>query len=220
MSNTQRVVIINGSPRATEASTSEFLSQLAEKKFTGEGAQVQRIIARKSLKEDPQRDFDAMRMADTVIFVFPLYFFCTPGLLIRFLQDFAAYLTDHPGRHAQRVYAVVNCGFPEPDINAEAIRVIESFSRHIGAEFGFGVGIGGGGMLYGTKDAPFMKPLFAGLDSAFSRMVQGSAGDNVMLAIHFPRRLYFVMGNFGWKQMAHQNGLKKRELYKRPYVQR
>ncbi len=219
MSETKRVVIINGSPRPTEETTSEFLARLAETKIISEGAKVQCISARRSIKGDIQNDFDAMLDADTMVFIFPLYFFCVPGLLMRFLQDYAAYASEHTGKAKQHVYAVVNCGFPEAEINTEAIRVMKSFSRHIGAEFGFGVGLGGGGMLAQATNAPFMKQLMAGLDNTFARMAAGESGENVMLAPRFPRRLYFMMGGLGWRMGSRRNGLKNKELYRKPYMQ-
>lgn len=217
MSN-KSFVIISGSPRADEKTTSGFLSEMAEKKLSVEGWKVKRIDARKSLRGDTQQDFEAMRGSDAMLFVFPLYFFCVPGMLMRFMQDYADYISKKPIEGKKRVYAIINCGFPEPDINTEAVRVIGSFSRHIGNEFGFGVCIGGGGMLLGAKDAPFMKPVLTGLDDAFLRMAKGESGDNIFLASKFPRRLYFMGGNMGWKQQVKKNGLKKDDMYRKPYA--
>lgn len=219
MRKAQRVIIVNGSPRTSESATSAFLAQLAERKMSAEGIEVKQVTVRKSLKGDLQSDFEAMRRADGLLFIFPLYFFCLPGMLMRFLQDYAAYHTQHTDGPGQRVYTIVNCGFPEPAINTEAVRVMASFSHHIGAAFGFGVCIGGGGMLEGAKDAPFMKPVFAGLEDAFSHMIQGEAGENVLLAPKFPRSLYFLGGNMGWRQMARKNGLKPKDLYRTPYAE-
>jgi multimeric flavodoxin WrbA len=218
MSGNKKIVIVNGSPRADGTTTSAFLSGLAEKKLASEGWQVKQVNVRKSLKGDTQPDFAAMRGADALLFVFPLYFFCVPGILMRFLQDYASYCADNPGEAAQKIYAAVNCGFPEPEINMEAVRVIESFSRHTGAEFGFGLCIGCGPMIMQANNAPFMKSLFAGLDGAFLRMAKGEGGDNLMLAPRFPRRLYYMAGNMGWGQMAKTNKLKKKELYRKPYA--
>lgn len=219
MSEIKRCVIISASPRTNVPTTSAFISSLAETRLTAQGIAVQQIEVRKSLKGDMQTDFAAMRAADALLIIFPLYFFCVPGMLMAFLQDYAAYHVQHGSQGTQHVYTIVNCGFPEPDINSEAIRVIESFSRHIGATFEFGVGIGGGGMMEAAKDAPFMKTLFVGLDNAFASIAQGTGGDNVTLAPRFPRRLYFMAGNMGWHQMARKNGLKKKDLYRKPYAQ-
>jgi hypothetical protein len=215
----KRIVIINGSPRGGEATTSEFISGIAKKKLEAEGAAVMQLTAWKSLKGDAQADFTAMKEADVLIFVFPLYFFCVPGMLMCFMKDYEAYSAQHSNGREQQVYAVVNCGFPEGEINTEAIRVIGSFSSHIGAEFGFGVGIGGGPMIAQTQDAPFMKPLFNGLDEALTLMAKGECGDNVTLSPRIPRWMYFMMGNIGWGQMSHKNGLRKKDLYRAPYAQ-
>ncbi len=218
MNHSKRFVIINASPRQSNETTSAFLSELAEKKLKAEGVDMERTVVIKSLQTETQTAFNAMRDADCLLFIFPLYIFCLPGLLIRFLQGYAAYQAQHPGTGTQRVYAIVNYGFPEPEINLEAIRVIASFSRHIGAEFGFGVGIGGGPMIAQTKDAPFMKPLFNGFEEAIIRMAKGESGDNAMLSPRVPRWLYYMMGNMGWGQMAKKSKLKKKDLYLMPYV--
>ena len=64
--------------------------------------------------------------------------------MTRFLQDYAAFVKsqERTGK-VPRVYAMVNCGFPEDEINGEALRVVESFSRSIGARYRFGLMIGG-----------------------------------------------------------------------------
>ena len=93
-----------------------------------------------------------MREADALLIVFPLYFFCLPGMLTQYLDDYAQFI-GVKGK-TQKVYTIVNCGFPEPEINTEAIRVMQSFSRHVGASFRFGIGFGSGGMILGAQQAP------------------------------------------------------------------
>lgn len=60
----------------------------------------------------------------------------------------------------------MNYGFPEPKINAEAIRVIGCFSRHIGAWFRFGVLIGGGPMISSFEGAGPVKKSCEKLEAA------------------------------------------------------
>lgn len=219
MNHTNRFVIIDASPRSCAETTSAYLCGVAEKKLTAEGNDIQRIVVHKSIQADPQADFNTMREADALLFVFPLYIFCLPGMLIRFLQDYANFISRNPAKQSQCVYAIVNCGFPEPEINTEAVRVIASFSRHIGVEFGFGVCVGCGPMLTGPKDAPFMKPISSGLDDALTRMARGESGCEVMLSPRVPRWLYYFMGNFGWRYTRRKNGLKNKDIYRAPYAQ-
>lgn len=220
----KEVVLVSASPRLTDKSASEWFSSLGEIQLKEEGIHISRINVRKSISENrTESDFKTMLHGDALVFIFPLYVFCLPGMLMRFLQDFYQYYNQHKDQASSpKVYAVVNCGFPEPDINDEAVRVIRSFSDKINASFRFGILIGGGPMIDGAKDAPFMKRTLTELDSAFILMkrdildVQKSV-DNVVISVRFPRKLYFFMGGKGWVSLARKNGLKKRDLYRRPY---
>lgn len=220
------VCIVNGSPKPiADPSVSEYLSALAQARLEADSVLITCVNARQSLLAGGEQGaLEAVCSADALLLIFPLYFFCLPGSLMRFLQDYAAYSTDKAGKsRIQRVYALVNCGFPEDGINGEALRVVESFSRAVGARWRFGLMLGGGGMLLGAKDAPFMKNVRAEIDAFFSlvsedvRAQSEQARETFHASIQFPRRLYFLMGNFGWAMQARRYRLKKRDLYKRPY---
>lgn len=221
----KEIVLISASPKATEESMSEWLAAFGENQIKEERVSVSRIHVRKSMsKGRTESDFDTMLHADALVFIFPLYIFCLPGMLMRFLQDFDQYYTEHRDETNQiKVYAVVNCGFPEPDINMEAVRVIQSFSEKIEASFRFGILIGGGPMICEEKDAPFMKRILTELESAFSQMKKDILDNarqsvkNVLITVSFPRKLYFFMGGRGWVSSARKSGLKKKDLYRRPY---
>ncbi len=223
----KRVVLISASPKMTEKTTSGQLASMQEVQMKAAGLDVYRVDVRKSLsKGGTQADFEAMLEADALVFTFPLYIFCLPGILMRFLQDYDQFRMQHIDRAREaKVYAVVNCGFPEADINEEAVRVIRSFSRKIGAFFRFGVLIGGGTMVVEAKDAPFMKKTTAKLLGTFDLMVEDILTDSrapleaISIQANFPRKLYFFMADRGWFATARKNGLKKKDLYRRPYRQ-
>lgn len=226
MSTQRKLVIINGSPKPdADPSVSEYLSSLAEKGIAGDEIIIERFSARKSVLSGSTEAYTAMLESDAILLIFPLYFFCMPGLLTRFLQDYAVFVKSQEGTgKAPRVYAMVNCGFPEDEINGEALRVVESFCRETGARWRFGLMIGGGGMLLGAKDAPFMKGVMGTIDEYLSLMkndilTQKESKLQTMRAyVKFPHKIYFMMGNLGWKMQAKSNGLKPRDLYKKPYL--
>lgn len=216
----KKVILLSASPKKGEPSVSALLCEMAKERFVSAGLQADVIDVSKALK-DSEPFFEAMRSADALLIVFPLYFFCLPGMLTRFLEDYSKSAGEK--RAGQKIYTIVNCGFPEPDINEEAIRVIASFARHVGGAFGFGVAFGSGGMVLGMKDAPYMKKPMADLNNAIDRMAaeisqntQASAA-TVYTGVGFPRWMYFFGGNFGWRQMAKKSGLKKKDLYRTPY---
>ena len=220
-----KVVLIDASPRHERTTCSSALAERAAAAFSGGLFETQTIHVRQSLQNGPEPDFASMWQADALILIFPLYFFSLPGLLMRFLQDYAAFCRARGGQKpGTRVYAVVNCGFPEPGINAEAVSVIRCFSRRIGAQFGFGVMLGGGPMWAAAQGAPPVQKAAAVLDAGFARMagdvtggLAAPAGD-IQVSLPFPRRLYLFMGGQNWKQQARKNGLRPTQLRHRPYA--
>ena len=227
MSESKRsIVLLSASPKTNqEYAVSEFLAKRAERQLQQEQIDVNLINVRHALlHHETQAAFEAMQRADAVVLFFPLYIFCMPALLTRFLQDYYTSLSaEEMSASSAKVYAFINCGFPETGINAEAVRVVESFSGHVGMDFRFGVMIGGGGMMLASMDAPFIKAAHEEINRVVARIQQEVlTGEieqvgTISIAPKFPRKLYFLGGNFGWKSAARKNGLKTKDLYRRPY---
>jgi hypothetical protein len=220
--NRKQVVIIAASPKPPGKAASDQLSQIAAETLRDETVDVRIINARETLaKEKTDEAFAAMAAADALIVVFPLYIFCLPGLTMRFLQRYWQYALKLPYRKQTAVYSVVNCGFPEPQINEEASRVVGRFASAVGARYGLGILVGGGGMV--AMSVSPVKKMLAQYREALRRIqTEIRAGvctpsESVRLRIRFPRRLYLLMGNVGWKQWIRKNGGKARDLYARPY---
>jgi hypothetical protein len=223
-SASKKVVILNGSPKINEGSTSEALGDIVEARFARKDLAVARVAVEKSLRlHQTDADFSKMSQADALMLIFPLYIFCLPGLLQRFLQDYRLYLAGHPTTGTPRVYALVNCGFPEADINQEAVRVVASFARAIGGSFGFGIMAGAGPLLTGARQAPFMNHTLQELDRLIDRMADDIQADVAparppfSLPAPVASRVYLWMGNLGWKRTIHKAGLSEKAMLARPY---
>jgi hypothetical protein len=221
----KNIVFMNGSPKVNEEAVSKYIVQAMGNLFDSDTANKTFINVRESImNHKTHEDFETLSHADAIIIAFPLYIFCLPGVLMRFLEDYDHFFIENKiGSRNAKVYCIVNCGFPEPDINLEAVRVIRSFSGHIHAKFRFGVLIGGGGMLLGAKDAPFMKKTMRSINDAFSSIVKDIQSEdsdrtsNFSIAMNVSKRFYFFMGNKGWVWSARKNGLKKADLYRKTY---
>lgn len=222
----KNIVLINASPKINEPSASKYFIDTVGGCIEEVAANKVFIDVRQSFaKLKTQDDFKTISEADAIIIAFPLYIFCLPGMLMRFLEDYYQFYAENGGVEGKaKVYAIVNCGFPEPGINLEAVRVIKSFCHHVKARFRFGILVGSGGMLLGAKDAPFMKKTIRDLQEAFLSIARDieSNGleyiDNINISINIPRRFYFFMGNRNWHTMARKNGLNKKDLLSRPYL--
>lgn len=68
-----------------------------------------------------------------------------------------------------------------------------------------------------------MRKTMAKLLGAFDRMAEDILNNGqapleaVAIQANFPRRLYLFMADRGWFATARENGLKKKDLYRRPY---
>ena len=219
----KRIVLLSASPKVDqEWAVSNLLSKRGEALLKSEQSDVTIIPVRHALlHHETASAFNSMQEADAIVMIFPLYFFCLPAMLTRFLQDFAEQMPK--AANACAVYAIVNCGFPEPEINAEAMRVVEMFARQTGRSYGGGVMIGCGGMVLGAQGAPFMKPVMVSIDDLYARVMREALSQNLIeaqiavVAPKFPRQLYFLAGNAGWRSSARKNHLKEKDLHRTPY---
>ena len=223
----KNIVLISASPKINERSVSKEFLEMAASEINPDVFNKTFIDVRKSISTHKVSEaFEMLSKADVIIISFPLYVFCMPGILTRFLVDYHNYyLVSGNVRKTVKVYAIVNCGFPEPEINLEAARVIKSFCQHINAEYRFSVLIGGGPMMFAARKAPFMKKAVQKLNDAFSSISADITQENftktesIYIGANFPfsRRLYLFMGGRGWITLARKNGLQKKDLYRKPY---
>jgi len=120
----KNICLINGSLRGKEASSLLFMNSI--KGLLGDSEFHKDIInvrARVNVSY-PEDILTAISHADAVIMVFPLFTYGVPGALMRLLEDFFQYAKDHGHEKTARIYMVVNCGFPRPEIMGELVRVM------------------------------------------------------------------------------------------------
>ena len=222
MSERKQIAIIAASPKPPGKAASDFLAKVTGEMLQGGQTDAHVINARQALtKKTTDEAFRTMAEADALIIIFPLYVFCLPGVTMRFLEMYRNYAATLPTRKRPGVYAVINSGFPEPDINEEAARVVHRFADAIGARFCYGVLIGGGGMV-AANIYPARKLLEKYRETVVRMKTEIEHGNftpaqSVQMRFRFPRRISFMMGNFGWGHMIKKNGKTRRDLRARPY---
>lgn len=202
-----RIAAINGSPKPAESLSGKLIEKLEG--FLG--AKIDTYHAAKLIrKEDAAGEIAGILKADVLLIVFPLYVDSLPAPLIRLLTliEQAAKASEVP---LPMVYAVCNCGFYEAGHNALALRMVRAFARRAGLRYGYGLGIGCGGVLAHMEKGP-AKNVYAALYALGSSACGRSPkeGEDVLLAPKIPRFLYRLGGNFGWRQLAKKNGVWKR----------
>lgn len=208
-----KVALINGSPKVNNSASGALLEDL--KGYIGEKAEVVGFGFHKATVS--KEVIEELAKTDAWVFSYPLYVDGIPGHLLSCLIQLEEVRIQNPQVH---IYGIVNCGFYE-GIQAEfALKLLQNWSIKAGFIWSGGVGIGGGGGLammpklepgQGPK-APIDKALEDLSDLILKKVVQ----ENNYVSVAFPRFLYKMGAQIGWRQMIKANGGKVKDLGKRP----
>ncbi len=164
----KKVCLVNGSLRGARASSLEFLNHLSAK-LTPAGFRIDWITVRpKAGGSTPQETMSSLGSADAIILAFPLFSYTLPGALTALLEDFLSWASrGGPYNMDAQVFAIVNCGFPEPWTMRESIRVVKSFCARMGLRYRFSIAVSSGPVTAMTMKVPLLNPrlkrAFAGI---------------------------------------------------------
>lgn len=206
-----RISLINGSPKVHNSVSSILLEDLTG--CLGENAEVINFgfhspaISKETVEE----------LAKTEVWVFscPLYVDGIPGHLLSCLIQLEEARIYNPQIH---IYGIVNCGFYEGIQAKFALKILQNWCLKTGFIWSGGIGVGGGGGLammpklepgHGPK-APIEKALAELSDIILKKEVQ----ENNYVSVAFPRFLYKMGAQLGWRQMIKKNGGKVKDLRK------
>ncbi|MBU3093590.1 NAD(P)H-dependent oxidoreductase [Clostridium sp. CF011] len=221
----KNICFINGSPKGKKSSSFFFINKLDEE-VNEKNYNKFYIHATSSIHSGKiEEDFKTMDTADVIVIAFPLYIYCVPGLLMRFLEDYYMHFkTRNALIKDVRVYAVVNCAFPDPMINNETIRVLKNFCVRLNLNWRFAVSIGAGGLVGAAKKIKFINSLCSKVyDSLYeiNKDIETNLEkpiENKYAAPNSSILLYGKIGKSSWIKAAMSNGLSEEDLYKKPYI--
>lgn len=203
-----KIMLINGSPKRKKSSSgilAKALKQFLKDNFVSE----YHVPDKKTAIPDDWCDQDA------IVFLFPLYVDELPAHLLQFLAQLETKLPKHP----IAVYAVVNCGFYEGKQNKWALKMMENWCLRSGAKWGGGIGVGGGGMVPAmgdlTREKGFGKDICCALKNLAQSILKKQLCQIQFVSPNFPRCLYIMMAQRGWRKQIKQNGMKVAELNRR-----
>lgn len=218
----KKISFINGSPKGNNSLTYKLLNQL------GNIIDYEINLINVNFKgKYGEEVFENLANSHAIVIAFPLYIYCLPGVLLDFIQQFYEYSKKSDINEKRiRVYAIVNCGFPEPQINEEAINVIRNFCNRTGIDFRFAVSIGGGGFINATKNIFIFKKDSSNINNALKQIKSDIYGkrnkdnsDNIMIKPFLPKALILFIAGKSWYFLSKKNGLRKDELFNKPYIE-
>jgi len=220
----RRALLLVGSPRGKKSSSYALGSYLLVQ-LEAQGVQTETIYLYPALgsRERTQSLLEAVDAHDLIVLAFPLYVDNLPGPVIRSLELIAARCDGKPVRQA--FAAIVNSGFPEASHNQTALAICAKFAGQAGFAWAGGLALGAGEAIVGGKPLEELswrgRTIRASLDLAAQSLAIGNSIPAEAVALmakeRLPKRLFFILGNFGWKQRARKYGVQK-SLRRQPYL--
>ncbi len=229
--STRRALLIVGSPKTNEPSTSGALGGYLIGRLSDRGWKTESLTLRASLNrpEGAAELAAAAGNAELILLVFPLYVDSLPHMVMRALTILAG--SRAHGAAPQRLMAVVNSGFPEAHQNAVAMAICREFAAQSGLTWAGGLVLPGGGVVGGQpltdarRSGPPVRRVVSALDQTADALAAGfpvpAAAVKMMAKSPLPvlwRPLYAWLAEKSFEKLAVKNGLTKEQLRARPYA--
>jgi len=208
-----RIALINGSPKVKNSASGTLLEDI--KGYIEEQAELiefgfhSAVISTETVEE--------LTTSEAWVFAFPLYVDGIPGHLLSCLIQLEEAHIQNP---QIRIYAIVNCGFYEGIQAEHSLQLMQNWCSKAGFLWSGGIGVGGGGGLSMMPKTPPGQGPKAPIDKALASLseliLKKDSQDNQYVSVAFPRFLYKLGAQMGWRQMIKANGGKAGDLKKRP----
>lgn len=207
-----RIALIDGSPKVKNSTSGTLLKDI--KGYWEENVEIVHFGFHSPVNS--KEVIEELAKTDVWVFSYPLYVDGIPGHLLSCLVQLEEARINNPQIH---VYGIVNCGFYE-GIQAEyALKLLQNWCLKAGVIWSGGIGVGGGG---GLAMMPEMKPGYgpkAPIDKSIAELadviLKKQVRENIYVSVAFPRFLYKMGAEIGWRQMIKANGGKVKDLKKK-----
>lgn len=210
-----KIALINGSPKTKNSASKSLLDDL--KNYFPPQTQITEFAFH--TPELSQDILQELYQADAWIFAFPLYVDGIPAHLLSCLICLDNSKQQEKSGKEIHIYGIVNCGFYE-GIQAEyALQILQNWCSKTGYLWGGGIGVGGGGGLaqmpktesgHGPRE-----PIDHALALLAGKILTSDSAENSYVSVAFPRFLYKMGAQFGWRQMIRANGGRAKDLGKK-----
>lgn len=207
-----KVVILNASMRSVNGNSATLVKELDKR--------IERkveIVKLSDYLEWTNELLGRLEECETLVLATPLYVDGLPSQLIRVMEEFERF---YFGK-SKKIYVLANMGLFESDQLVNLFTQVNNWCKEMNFEYMGSLGVGAGemvGVMYKMNDIVkiFLKKIEQGLDDLALAIDSNTAfTDRYCNVVLFPRFLYLMIANSGWKRMAKANGISEKDLYAR-----
>jgi NAD(P)H-dependent FMN reductase len=215
----QKLVMIIGSPRLKH-STSYAIADYLKNGLSKQGWTVDILFAHQAITNETTMEELLIKtdQTDIIGIIFPLYVDSIPGPLIQVLETMSEHMTK---KTDQKIFTIVNSGFPEPHQSQLAVDMIENFSKECQDTFIGGLTIGAGGVIGGKpieqikhRSKRLMTALHLTIQDLVETQTISERAVQILSKPIFPKILYNIFANISWAKRSKKYG--SPDLYQRP----
>jgi multimeric flavodoxin WrbA len=224
-----RVIYIVGSPKKDMSTTAALLGAVSERlgKKNKNHEPIFLTTSELTPENTPEEAAKAavlIKDADVVVIGFPLYVDSIPSHLLRFLeticQELAQEITEiddlmGSGEESrQTAYAVINCGFYEPEHMEIAADMTALWCYSAGLDYRGAVlvGAGGTGPVIANGKGPGSR-VGKAIKTLAKAIPEGASIGTIKTGPVFPRKFYISAAHKVWEKTAKKRGISKESLY-------
>lgn len=219
-----RIYMVNGSPKGKKDNNSQYFIDELSNLLNKDNTEIKQISTLRCSREEV---YPQLLDSDIIIFVAPLYVDSLPSSLLSFIVSLESYIKQIrlSNDTFPKVYSILNCGFFEGYQNKIALDIVRNFCNKVHFTWRFGIGIGAGEFIGGTKDNIPLKSKIK--QDTFNALVEikndiessdTSLKDNIFTSPKIPRLMFQLAGNLSWIKQAKANKVKITDLYSKPYT--
>lgn len=193
----ERVMILNGSPRAPRSNSKRYAELFSS--YCKTDTEYFDITKSNHLELCSKiSDFSQL------LFVFPLYADAIPVPLLNFLKSLEA----HPPQNRPMVSVLVNCGFLEPRQNEIAVQMMRLFCKRNQYPFGSVLTIGSGEAIL---DSPFRFLVARKIRSLADSVARG---DHRVLRVTMPltKKMFITASTQYWLNYGKKYGVTREQM--------
>ena len=228
MNQSRRALLLVGSPRCeksnSEAIAAYLMEQLRKRGIAWNRAYAYRLTCAAEGREKLLNDVDA---ADILVLASPLYIDSIPSFTIKAMELIDEHRRSTKSPKQQKLFVIINNGFPEPAQNQTALAIYRRFALESGIEWAGGAGVGWGAAIDGRPldtMGGMVRNLKKGLELAAAALAGNTQVPNKaeelmskpFMPLFLAKLMISVAGGVAWNSQARKNGVKKR-MYDRPY---
>lgn len=200
-----KIALVNGSPKLRESTSAMLLHDIAS--YMKDQAELIEINFHHSKVSN--EILEQLKTVDVIVLACPLYVDGLPGNVLACLSQL-----ENQMNNSLYVYGLINCGFYEGKQANIALDILKNWCNKAHLSWAGGIGIGGGGGLSQMPSGPKI-PVEKELQLMAEHILQMQTNDNQYVSVAFPRFLYKMAAQFGWRRLIKENGGHGKDLSKR-----